>query len=164
MHFGQTGFQGHATKLFPPCSMPVESSIPTLYASLCSVDDMPRSVALCPQRRCVAFGCSSGIELHWVDALTGQDLNRRFPLTAPSDYLYFLPPRAGVDSAKKLRLISSAGRPGENSVIAERYGGIKSGTHASLFWGTQPAQHGNSPADVDSANRAGLSTPSRDNK
>ena len=161
--FGQVGFQGHATNLFPSCTMPVESSIPTLYAPLCSADDMPRSVALCPQRQCVAFGCSSGIELHWVDALTGQDLNRWFPLTAPSDYLYFLPPRPGVDSAKKLRLISSAGRPGENSVIAERYGGIKSGTHASPFWGVQPGHHDNNPADVASADRAGLSTPTRDN-
>jgi hypothetical protein len=122
--FGQTGFQGHATNLFPPCSMPVESSIPTLYAPLCSADDMPRSVALCPQRRCVAFGCSSGIELHWVDALTGQDMNRWFPLTAPSDYLYFLPPRPGVDNAKKLRLISSAGRPGE-SMEEPRVGPIR---------------------------------------
>lgn len=163
MLFGQTGFQGHATNLFPPRSMPVESSIPTLYAPLCSADDMPRSVALCPQRRCVAFGCSSGIELHWVDALTGQDLNRWFPLTAPSDYLYFLPPRPGVDSAKKLRLISSAGRPGESSAIAERYGGIKSGTHASPFWGVPPGQHGTGPAEVAAANRAGLSTPSKDN-
>jgi hypothetical protein len=64
--FGQIGFQGHATNLFPTCTMPVESSIPTLCAPLCSVDDMPRSVALCPKRRCVAFGCSSGIELHWL--------------------------------------------------------------------------------------------------
>jgi hypothetical protein len=52
-----------------------------------------------------------GIELHWVDALTGSDLNRWFPLAAPSDYLYFLPVREGMDSAKKLRLISSAAGP-----------------------------------------------------
>lgn len=163
MLFGQPGFQGQAADFFPSYSMPVEPSIPTLYAPLCSVDDMPRSVALCPQRRCVAFGCSSGIELHWVDALTGQDLSRWFPLTAPSDYLYFLPPRPGVDSAKKLRLISSAGRPGESSTIAERYGGIKSATRASPFWGAKPGQHGTRPADVAAANRAGLSTPNRDN-
>lgn len=43
-----------------------------------------------------------------MDALTGQDLNRWFPLSSPSDFLYFLPARRGVDSAKKLRLISSA--------------------------------------------------------
>ncbi|EXJ65100.1 hypothetical protein A1O7_01440 [Cladophialophora yegresii CBS 114405] len=52
-----------------------------------------------------------GLELYWVDALTGGDLNRWFPLAAPSDYLYFLPQRAGVDSRKKLRLISSATGP-----------------------------------------------------
>jgi hypothetical protein len=52
-----------------------------------------------------------GIELHWVDALTGSDLNRWFPLAAPSDYLHFLPARHGIDSAKKLRLISSAAGP-----------------------------------------------------
>ncbi|KAL6250555.1 hypothetical protein RBB50_002857 [Rhinocladiella similis] len=52
-----------------------------------------------------------GIELHWVDAVTGGNLNRWFPLAAPSDYLYFLPQRSGVDSRKKLRLISSAAGP-----------------------------------------------------
>lgn len=112
--------------------MPIEASPPTLYALLCSADDPPRSVAICPQRRCVAFGCSSGIELHWVDALTGEDLNRWFPLTAPSDYLYFLPPRAGVDSAKKLRLVSSQGIPGERSSLSERFVGRKKN---SAFWG-----------------------------
>lgn len=91
--------------------IPVETGIRSIYRNLCSVEDPPRSVAICPQRRCVAFGCSAGIELHWIDALTGQDLNRWFPLTAPSDFLYFLSPRLGVDSAKKLRLISSACHP-----------------------------------------------------
>lgn len=100
-----------------------EPSAPTIYAPLCSADDPPRTVALCPQRRCVAFGCSSGIELHWIDALTGQDLSRWFPLGAPSDYLYFLPPRVGIDNAKKLRLISSARHPGEWSDISNRSAG-----------------------------------------
>ncbi|RAL62952.1 hypothetical protein DID88_004041 [Monilinia fructigena] len=82
-------------------------------------------VAICPQRRCVAFGCSAGIELHWVDALTGQDLNRWFPLTAPSDFLFFLPPRKSIDSAKKLRLISSAAKPSECAAVHERAYGKK---------------------------------------
>ena len=82
------------------------------YEQLGSPDDPPRSVAICPQRKCVAFGCRMGIELHWVDALTGGDLKRWFPLAAPSDFLHFLPQRPGIDSAKKLRLISSAGGPG----------------------------------------------------
>lgn len=99
--------------------MPLEEGTRSLYRNLCSEDDPPKSVAICPQRRCVAFGCSSGIELHWVDALTGQNLNRWFPLTAPSDFLFFLPPRQNVDSAKKLRLISSTAKPSERPVVAE---------------------------------------------
>jgi hypothetical protein len=69
-------------------SFPMESGTSTFYRHLCSEDDPPRSVSICPQRRCVAFGCSAGIELHWIDALTGQSLSRWFPLTSPSDYLY----------------------------------------------------------------------------
>ncbi|KAK7403160.1 hypothetical protein QQX98_011064 [Neonectria punicea] len=42
------------------------------------------------------------------DALTNQDLSRWFPLASPSDFLYFLPARRGIDTGKKLRLISSA--------------------------------------------------------
>lgn len=61
----------------PYCqSLPVESSTSSFYRHLCSEDDPPRSVSICPQRRCVAFGCSAGIELHWTDALTGQSLSR----------------------------------------------------------------------------------------
>lgn len=105
--------------------MPIEEGTRSMYRNLCSEDDPPRSVAICPQRRCVAFGCSSGIELHWVDALTGQNLNRWFPLTAPSDFLFFLPPRQNIDSAKKLRLISSTAKPTESSAIAERHVGTE---------------------------------------
>ncbi|KAI9640789.1 hypothetical protein NHQ30_010629 [Ciborinia camelliae] len=112
--------------------MPVESGPRSIYRNLCSEDDPPRSVAICPQRRCVAFGCSAGIELHWVDALTGQDLNRWFPLTAPSDFLFFLPPRKSVDSAKKLRLISSAARPSECTAVHERAYGIR--PRGASFW------------------------------
>lgn len=82
-----------------------------IYRGLGTSEDPPRSVAICPQRKCVAFGSRLGIELHWIDALTGGDLNRWFPLAAPSDHLYFLPQRAGVDSSRKLRLISSSQGP-----------------------------------------------------
>lgn len=101
--------------------IPLESGIRSIYHNLCSAEDPPRSVAICPQRRCVAFGCSAGIELHWIDALTGQDLNRWFPLTVPSEFLYFLPPRPGVDSTKKLRLISSACHPKEKEGLGRRF-------------------------------------------
>lgn len=141
-----------------PGSMPHETSQPTLYRSLCSSDDPPRSVAICPQRRCVAFGCSSGIELHWIDALTGQDLNRWFPLTSPSDYLYFLPPRRGIDSSKKLRLISSAARPSGSLVggIAEGFSSGRRKTN-DRFWSRlheNPDQRGlNTDARSGSASR-----------
>ena len=90
--------------------MPTRTQPTTIYNGLGRPDDIPRSVALCPQRQCVAFGCRMGIELHWVDALTGGHLNRWFPLAVPSDYLYFLPQRKG-DTSKKLRLVSSAATP-----------------------------------------------------
>lgn len=94
-----------------PGGMPVETGPRSIYRHLCSDDDPPVSVSICPRRRCVAFGCSSGVELHWIDAVSGQDLNRWFPLAQSSDHLFFLSPRFGLDSATKLRLISSATYP-----------------------------------------------------
>ncbi|KAI8935799.1 hypothetical protein NX059_007317 [Plenodomus lindquistii] len=114
-------------------TIPLESGTSTFYRHLCSEDDPPRSVSICPQRRCVAFGCSAGIELHWIDALTGRGLNRWFPLTAPSDHLFFLSPRPGFESAKKLRLISSAAHPDERSSISRRF---FSRPTVGSFWGS----------------------------
>ncbi|OLN93253.1 hypothetical protein CCHL11_07546 [Colletotrichum chlorophyti] len=88
----------------------LETGPRALYRNICKPDDPPLSVAICPQRECVAFGSSSAVELHWVDDLTDQDLVRRFPLSTTSDFLYFMPPRPSVDSAKKIRIISSASR------------------------------------------------------
>ena len=82
----------------------------SVYKHLGSDFDPPLSVAICPSRRCVAFGCSSSIELHWIDAVSEQELSRWFPLSQPADFLYFFPPREGLDSAKKLRIISSAAK------------------------------------------------------
>jgi hypothetical protein len=139
--------------------MPIENGPRSLYRNLCSDDDPPRSVAICPQRRCVAFGCSSGIELHWVDALTGQDLNRWFPLTTPSDFLFFLPPRRSIDSAKKLRLISSAAKPGERPAIADRpFGGR---TKSSPFWERLPVGLGHFDYTSDTGLSQGFLTKLR---
>lgn len=102
-------------------NIPIESGTSTFYRHLCSEDDPPRNVSICPQRRCVAFGCSAGIELHWIDALTGQSLSRWFPLTSPSDHLYFLSPRPGFESAKKLRLISSAAHPSDRPALNRKF-------------------------------------------
>lgn len=42
----------------------VEVGERSVYRNICTADDPPRSVAICPQRDCVAFGCAAGIELH----------------------------------------------------------------------------------------------------
>ena len=117
----------------PMQNIPIESGTSTFYRHLCSEDDPPRNVSICPQRRCVAFGCSAGIELHWIDALTGQSLSRWFPLTSPSDHLYFLSPRPGFESAKKLRLISSAAHPNDRPAVSRKLFGNPT---ISSFWGS----------------------------
>ncbi|KAL7935417.1 hypothetical protein V8C35DRAFT_333919 [Trichoderma chlorosporum] len=114
----------------PSLPVPPEEGPRSVYRNVCHPDDPPRSVAICPQRKCVAFGCSAGIELHWVDALTNQDLSRWFPLTSPSDFLYFLPPRRGVDTPRKLRLISSAAGLGNPMELLD---GIIHGFSTSLL-------------------------------
>lgn len=95
-----------------PKGIPVETGPRSVHRNLCSAEDPPRSVAICPQRRCVAFGCSGGIELHWTDIVSGQDMSRWFPLANSSDYLYFVPPRLDeTTSARQLRLTSSTAHP-----------------------------------------------------
>lgn len=106
-NFVNQTWNDHIPAIFPSCetrspsypgrqhAMPVCNGPRTIYRQLCSEDDPPRSVTICPQRRCVAFGCAGGIELHWVDKQTTQDLHRWFPVSSPSDYLFFLNPRPG---------------------------------------------------------------------
>jgi hypothetical protein len=125
----ETAYHGACTH-----TVPIEGGTSTFYRHLCSEDDPPRSVSICPQRRCVAFGNSAGIELHWIDAGTGQSLSRIFPLTAPSDYLYFLAPRPGFESAKKLRLISSAAHPDDRPAIRRQL--FLDRPTSSSWWGT----------------------------
>lgn len=103
-----------------PNGIPVEQGPRSIFRNLCSEEHPPRSVAICPQRRCVAFGCSAGIELHWTDILSGQDMNRWFPLANSSDYLTFIPPRPEGDSIKRLRLASSAANYAPDMGVPER--------------------------------------------
>ena len=139
---GRTGFVVDILANIGGCISPKQRNI---YKDICSEDDPPRSVAICPGRACVAYGCQGGIELHWLDSLTGQDLSRWFPLSAPSDFLYFLAPRKGIDTAKKLRLISSAVQPEEVPPIGRRFGVTKS---SFAYWGEwQPGEFGASQSD-----------------
>ena len=89
----------------------VSNGSSSFYCNICSSQSPPYSVAICPQRRCVAFGSSAGIECHWIDVLRGQELSRWFPLSIASDFVYFLPNRSDVDTARKLRVVSSAAHP-----------------------------------------------------
>lgn len=100
---------------------PIEQGTRSIYRNLCSFEDPPTSVAVCPQRRCVAFGCSAGIELHWSDILTGQNKNRWIPLANASDHLYFLPPRASIDTFKHLRVLSSAVHPSKQTDVLAKF-------------------------------------------
>ncbi|TIC89667.1 hypothetical protein CH35J_012674 [Colletotrichum higginsianum] len=111
-HHGQSCVCRSRSSSLPP---PVEMGPRSVYRNICTAENPPRSVAICPQRVCVAFGSSSAVELHWVDGQTNRDLVRRFPLSTRSDFVYFLPPRPAVDSVKKLRLISSAAAMDSNS-------------------------------------------------
>ena len=86
----------------------IDNSSCSNYPNLCSDSDPPLSITICPHYRCIATGCRSGVELHWIDALNGQNISRWFPLAVPSNFLYFLPPTHSVDSTNKLKLISSA--------------------------------------------------------
>jgi hypothetical protein len=83
---------------------------PHYYYNICSEDHPPRTIALCPGRRCVAFGCAGGIEIHWVDETTHQSQRRHFPMSQPSEILHFLPHIP--EAPKDLRLISSLAGPG----------------------------------------------------
>lgn len=80
----------------------------SLYHNLCSPNDPPLSVCICAQRRCVAFGSSGAIELHWVDALSGQGLNRWFPTSSwKAGVLYFFPSERDDERQQRLRVICS---------------------------------------------------------
>jgi hypothetical protein len=85
----------------------VEEGKCIIYRRLCFKEDAPLSVSICPDHSCVAFGCSRGMELHWIDYVTRQNLTRWFPLMQPSDHVQFVQPRLGFETARKLKLTSS---------------------------------------------------------
>ncbi|KAJ5115316.1 hypothetical protein NUU61_001075 [Penicillium alfredii] len=88
----------------------VGSSSRHYFHNVCSPDAPPQTVTICPGRRCVAFGCASGVEIHWVDETSHCDQRKRFPMSQPSEILHFLPNRP--DMPTELRLISSLAGPG----------------------------------------------------
>ncbi|KAL2852517.1 hypothetical protein BJY01DRAFT_259842 [Aspergillus pseudoustus] len=83
------------------------------FYDVCSADDPPLSISICPGQRCVAFGSDSGIELRWVDNQTNKDCRRHIPMSQPSEILHWLPNRS--DTPLEFRLISSLAGPGMDS-------------------------------------------------
>ncbi|KAI4241917.1 MAG: hypothetical protein L6R40_004316 [Gallowayella cf. fulva] len=93
--------------------VPIQFIPHTMYRNLCSKTCPPLTVAIAPHRRCVAFGSSAGIELHWQDVTTGQELSRWMGLIGPAEYINFLFPRKEdeKDLARSIRLTSSRSGP-----------------------------------------------------
>ncbi|OJJ74875.1 hypothetical protein ASPBRDRAFT_27868 [Aspergillus brasiliensis CBS 101740] len=75
------------------------------FHNLCSQDDPPRSVSICPGRRCVAFGSFSCLELRRYDPQINHDSRFQIPVWQPPEFLHFLPRRPELPGV--YRIISS---------------------------------------------------------
>ncbi|KAL8731521.1 MAG: hypothetical protein Q9166_003367 [cf. Caloplaca sp. 2 TL-2023] len=104
---------GASPEYVQPTPVPIQFIPHTMYRNLCSKTSPPLTVAIAPHRRCVAFGSSAGIELHWQDIATGQELSRWMELMGPAERIHFLGPRTEdeKDLARSLRLTSSRAAP-----------------------------------------------------
>ncbi|KAJ5542876.1 hypothetical protein N7535_005299 [Penicillium sp. DV-2018c] len=80
------------------------------FYNVCTPDNPPRTVAICPGRSLVAFGCASGIEIHSVNETKRNDYRKHFTLPQSSEILHFLP--SSPETPNELRLISSLSGPG----------------------------------------------------
>ncbi|KAL4916085.1 hypothetical protein BDW62DRAFT_111179 [Aspergillus aurantiobrunneus] len=80
------------------------------YYDVCSAQDPPHSISICPGHRCAAFGSDTGIELRWVDYQTNKDCRKHISMSQPSEILHFMPTQP--DTPLEFRLISSLAGPG----------------------------------------------------
>ncbi|KAJ5865087.1 uncharacterized protein N7529_007003 [Penicillium soppii] len=88
---------------------PIDPSSHHFFYNICTEDNPPRTIALCPGRPLVAFGCASGIEIHSTTSKR-TDSRKHFTLPQPSEILHFLP--SNPETPTELRLISSLSGPG----------------------------------------------------
>lgn len=89
-------------------SMKMESR--HLYYDICSAEDPPHSLSICPSHRCAAFGSDSGVELRWIDQQTNKDCRKHLAMSQPSEILHFMPNQR--ETPLEFRLISSLAGPG----------------------------------------------------
>ncbi|GKZ18557.1 hypothetical protein AbraCBS73388_001483 [Aspergillus brasiliensis] len=75
------------------------------FDNVCSQDDPPRSVSICPGRRCVAFGSFSCLELRRYDPQINRGSRFQIPVWQPPEFLHFLPRRP--ESPGMYRILSS---------------------------------------------------------
>ncbi|OJI96387.1 hypothetical protein ASPVEDRAFT_48604 [Aspergillus versicolor CBS 583.65] len=80
------------------------------YYDICSAEDPPHSLSICPGHHCAAFGSDSGIELRWVDQQTSKDCRKHLAMSQPSEILHFMPNQQ--DTPLEFRLIASLAGPG----------------------------------------------------
>ncbi|KAJ5305924.1 hypothetical protein N7508_004939 [Penicillium antarcticum] len=80
------------------------------FYNVCTPDAPPRTIALCPGRRLVGFGCAAGIEIHSMNEPRRNEQRKHFPMPQPSEILHFLP--SSPEAPNELRLISSLAGPG----------------------------------------------------
>ena len=90
-----------------------------LHQDLCSANDPPISLAIWPERTCIAFGNFAGIELRWIDSVSGESMKRWFDSKKLNHHLHFLPSRAG-DAPNKVRLVSSPAPPYQQFALLQR--------------------------------------------
>ncbi|KAJ5335015.1 hypothetical protein N7452_007418 [Penicillium brevicompactum] len=130
----------------PSESQPTDPSSTHLFYNICTEENPPRTVAICPGQDLVAFGCASGIEIHSVSKSKRNDPRKHFTIPQPSEILHFLP--SSPDSPTELRLISSLSGPG--------------GLHECTCPPTSPKHQFHFLADVQSYSRRRIPhTPSR---
>jgi hypothetical protein len=80
------------------------------FYNICTTEAPPRTIAICPGRRLVGFGCAAGIEIHSANETRRNEQRKYFPMPQPSETLHFLPSSPGTPN--ELRLISSLAGPG----------------------------------------------------
>lgn len=137
--------------------MPFVTRPKSVYQKIGPDFDPPRSVALCSSRRCVAFGCMTGIQLYWIDNVTQQKHDRWYPNPLPTDFLYFCHPREGESSDKKLRMCSSiANTVDQRHPLRNLARRATSGF--SDIWNISPFTHPTHDAVLDPTGTPGTST------